>query len=450
MERNNSSPLDNQKENFMQITDRIFKGFISLLAILSFWIIGMFFNKIYPTFRNSISIIDLPSISGDFFILISLFIAVYLLISWSIRNQIWKGIQFSIEHYLIIKNIRKHLSQASFQESHLKRRYITLPKIKIEFDDKKVRNTGKIVIQNSIQFDQKLENLRIDSAIKQYVCERQYLSADRNWYTYEFYSAKSQQQIEFKIKEDYLAWCHATSNDYSIRLDSRTTVPIHHAAFSGHTGAGKSFFLQMLLDQLNSKSVEHELYITDPKRADVYYKTRKYSSKYHVSDKEGAIQLIENFYQRMLERQHELQSFFENNPNKTYEDAELPALILLIDEYGALRSSWNTLSKKERDEVEANIAEIAFMGRQLGCFLWITTQQMNAQTVPTAIREQLILKVVLGDSDEQTYRTLFSSSVKVPPIEYKTGIGLYAYPSLANVDKPRLLMVPFCSYLEYQ
>ena len=432
----------------MQITDRIFKGVVSLFAILSCWIIGMFFNEVYPAFRNSISIINFPNINGDFFILISLFVAVYLMINWSIRNKLWRGIKFAIEHYLIIKNIRKHLLQASFQESHLKRRYITLPQIKIEFDDKRVRNTGKIMIQNSIQFDQKLEDLRIDSAIKQYVCERQYLSADRNWYIYEFYSVKSQQQIEFKIKEDYLAWCHATSNDYSIRLDSRTTVPIHHAAFAGQTGAGKSFFLQMLLDQLNSKSVEHELYITDPKKADVYYKTRKYSSKYHVSDKEGAIQLIKNFYQRMIERQNELQSFFENNPNKTYEDAKLPALILLIDEYGALRSSWNMLSKKERDEVEANIAEIAFMGRQLGCFLWITTQQMNAQTIPTSIREQLVLKVVLGDSDEQTYRTLFASSVDIPPIRYAPGIGLYAYPNLASIDKPRLLTLPYCSYLE--
>lgn len=434
----------------MQITDRIFKGIISLLFIIVCLAIGMFFNEIYPSFKNNISIINLPSISGDFFLFFSLFTTIFLLINWSVRNEIWNGIKFSIEHYLIIKNLRKHLLQASFQDSYFKKRYITLPKIKVQFDNNKIRSTGKIMIQNSIQFDQKLEDLRIDSAIKQYVCERQYLSANRNWYIYEFYSVKSQQQIEFKIKGDYLVWCHATSNDYTIRIDDRTTVPIHHAAFTGQTGAGKSFFLQMLIDQLNSKSVEHELYITDPKKADIYYKTRGYSSKYYVSDKEGAIQLIENFYQRMLERQHELQSFFENNPNKTYEDAELPALILLIDEFGALKSSWNTLPKKERDEVEANIAEIAFMGRQLGCFLWMTTQQMNAQTVPTAIREQLILKVVLGDSDEQTYRTLFSSSVKVPPIEYKTGIGLYAYPSLANVDKPRLLMVPFCSYLEHQ
>lgn len=52
---------------------------------------------------------------------------------------------------------------------------------------------------------------------------------------------------------------------------------------------------------------------------------------------------------------------------------------------------------------------------------------MNAQTIPTSIRKQLVLKVVVGDSDEQTSRTLFASSVDIPPVCYGPGIGLYAY-----------------------
>lgn len=72
---------------------------------------------------------------------------------------------------------------------------------------------------------------------------------------------------------------------------------------------------------------------------------------------------------------------------------------------------------------------------------------MNAQTMPTAIREQLVLKVALGDSDEQTYRTLFSSGVDIPPVEFTAGQGIYSYPGLASADNPRLLMVPFSSFL---
>src|SRR5699024_4604157 len=295
--------------------------------------------------KNNISIIDLPKVSGDFFLLVSLFVTIYLLIGWSIRNQIWKGISFSIEHYLIIKNLRKHLLQASFQEVNINKRYVTLPQIKVKFNDS-IKTHGKIMIKNSIQFDKKLEDLRIDSAIKHYVCERQYLSADRNWYIYEFYSIKSQKQIEFSTKDDYLKWCDETCDNYSIRLDDRTTIPLHHAAFAGITGAGKTFFLQMLIDQLDNKSVKHELYVTDPKKADIYFKMKKGFVRHHVSDKGEAIALIKKFYHRMLKRQNELQSFFENNHNKIYKDAHLPALILLIDEFGGLKGSWNTLPKR--------------------------------------------------------------------------------------------------------
>lgn len=72
---------------------------------------------------------------------------------------------------------------------------------------------------------------------------------------------------------------------------------------------------------------------------------------------------------------------------------------------------------------------------------------MNAQTMPTAIREQLVLKIALGDSDEQTYRTLFSSGVDIPPVEFTAGQGIYSYPGLASADNPRLLTVPYCSFL---
>lgn len=223
---------------------------------------------------------------------------IFLLINWSVRNEIWNGIKFSIEHYLIIKNLRKHLLIASFQDSYFKKRYITLPKIKIQFDNKKVRNAGKIMIQNSLQFDQKLEDLRIDSAIKHYVSERQYLSSDRNWYVYEFYSVESFKQIEFNKEHEYLKWAQQTTNDYEIRLDERATCSIHHTAISGQTGAGKSCIIQMLIDQMINKKIKHEFFIIDPKRADVYEMAIKKFGNKKVADKDNAIELIKEFHKK--------------------------------------------------------------------------------------------------------------------------------------------------------
>src|SRR5699024_7963417 len=86
-------------------------------------------------------------------------------------------------------------------------------------------------------------------------------------------------------------------------------------------------------------------------------------------------------------------------------------------------------------------------GRQLGCLVWFATQQMDAKVVPTSIRGQLIMKIALGDSDEQTYNTLFSPSVDIPPIQFSPGQGVYSYPGIVSSNKPRLLMVPFFSVM---
>ena len=52
-------------------------------------------------------------------------------------------------------------------------------------------------------------------------------------------------------------------------------------------------------------------------------------------------------------------------------------------------------------------------------------QQANAQVVPTQIREQLVNKLVMGSSDEQTYVTAFgqSSASEVLAMAVKPGQG---------------------------
>src|SRR5690625_3616227 len=211
------------------------------------------------------------------------------------------------------RRLRRHIKDARFEdEREFDNRLVKLPKIKIIFDCNRSRASGKILIKNSIKFDQKLENMRIDSALKDYISERKYLSDDRNWYVYEFYEIDSQKQLEFKTKAQYLSWSNITSDEYSLRLDERTTVPFHHLGLTGQTGSGKSFFIQMLVDQVISKKVKHELFIIDPKRTDVYQMSMRFIGSDRTDDKTTAIELIKNFHERMLMRQDELQEFFKN------------------------------------------------------------------------------------------------------------------------------------------
>src|SRR5699024_4498256 len=111
---------------------------------------------------------------------------------------LWNGLPFALRYYSITKRLRRQIKDARFEdEREFDNRLVRLPKIKIVFNDNRKRTTGKVLIQNSIQFDKKLEDMSIDDALKGYVSEQQYLSQDHNWYVYDIYTIVLQHQFEF-------------------------------------------------------------------------------------------------------------------------------------------------------------------------------------------------------------------------------------------------------------
>lgn len=324
----------------MKKTYRMQRGIISFSLMGFFLFLWLLFYQYYPLLVEMITFIKLPYIEPNIFLLLTSLIAGSLFVCWSYRNKLWYGLPFALSYYSTIKRLRRQIKDARFEdEREFDHHLVILPKIKIKFDDNQSRTSGKVFIKNSIEFDSKLEDMRIDSALNRYVSERQYLSQDRNWYVYEFYAVESNNQVEIKSVKDLIDWSNKTSNDYSLRLDERTTVPFHHMGLVGQTGSGKSFFIQMLVEQTLSKKVNHELFIIDPKRTDVYQMAKRNFGSKQTADKTNAIELIKRFHERMKKRQNELEDYFVSNSNTTYKDAGLPALILLIDEFGALRES---------------------------------------------------------------------------------------------------------------
>lgn len=431
----------------MKKTYRMIRGILSYSIIVTAILTWLVYTTVYTKIKQQPLFSTLPTVSSNIFLMIALSVFIINIISWCYRNKIWYGLSFSLNHYNMILNIRKQIKQARFETiNNFESKYVHIPKIIIQFDDNGKRETGFIKIRNSIKFDKQLEQVRLDGALKRCIIERRFLSQDRNWYIFEFYRIDLFTQENFHSKSDYVEWSSKETDAYHLRLDNRSTIPLHHIGLSGQTGSGKTFFLEMLCIQILNKKIEHTLYIIDPKKADLFHIFKE--TRATVVDRNKSLETISLFHSKMIERQTALQSFFLNNHNKTYKDANLPAIILLVDEFGSLRESWKLLSKKERDETESKLADIAFIGRQLGCFLWISTQQLNAQTLPTSIREQLVIKIVLGASDEQTYRTLFSSSVEIPLLDLKAGQGLISCPSIATVDHPKMVNIPYCNFLD--
>lgn len=432
----------------MKLTWNGIRKSTSLILVILSLVFYEFFKNIYPIIANILNI----KLKSNFFVNINpnifmLNIMIVILINlfyWLISNKAYIGINYAIKHYNLKNKIEKQLI---FLDYDLKgnMRVTKLPKIIINFENRDFLDCT-IKIQNIVKYDKNIEKIRLNASLGNYfVISEQKLSIDGNWYIFKCKHIDTLKQIVFNKKVDYIKWCDC--DNYSYRISKSDVINISHCAISGQTGSGKTYFLQSIILQLLNKTIPAEFTIIDPKHADLYYFSFKKIGKNNVTDKANAINYIKKFYNDMSERQNKLLNFFENNPNSDYRKAKLPAKILIIDEFGSLRNSFKNLSKNERDNIDLMLTDIAFIGRQLGCFLWIATQQFNYQIIPTQLTEQMNTKIVLGNSDEQTYRNLFSSSVSIPNINLKPGYGYISYPNIATVQNPMLFVSPYCKFL---
>jgi DNA segregation ATPase FtsK/SpoIIIE-like protein len=118
--------------------------------------------------------------------------------------------------------------------------------------------------------------------------------------------------------------------------------------------------------------------------------------------------------------------------------------VFIIDEYASFVAILSSMDKKTKDKVRALLYEIVLQGRQLGFFIFLVTQQAHSNIIETAIRENIPLKIVLGNSEHQTYVTAFGSSVKIPNYNYSVGKGIFTEPTIA--PEPKLVECPYFAF----
>ena len=115
-------------------------------------------------------------------------------------------------------------------------------------------------------------------------------------------------------------------------------------------------------------------------------------------------------------------------------------MILLFEEYLAFSLSLATRDKKVRDEVSSILSDIVLMGRAVGAFLFMVMQSAPSTQIPTYIRDQMVWKVVMGNSDRSTYTVTFDSATEIPTGKFSRGYGCYTYSGLA--EKPKIMAAP--------
>ena len=369
----------------------------------------------------------------------ALVIVLITIIDYLISNKIYKGVHYFFNYRKVRNRLEKQMIDAGFA---IKRSYyLELPRIRLTFN--KDLSKGILMLRNTLKFDVKLDKVVMSSALGKYIVERHYLTDDGNYYIYEFVDGSLSFKIEFKTFNEFLEY-NKNIPTYKLFLDKRYVVKLQHCLLVGMTGSGKTYALYNLILQMLNKNVKYELYYADPKGSSLAVIGSSIAKDRTAVDVDSIIVLLENFVQLMRQRKGELKKLLENKIDSDYSTFGLKPYIFICDEYASLASVIASCEKKTRDKVKSLLYEVILQGRQLGFFLFLVMQKSDATLIDTALRDNIPLKIVLGNSEQQTYVTTFGAGVEIPNRNYKLGEGIFTEPVLAQ--EPKLVQCPYLNF----
>lgn len=186
-----------------------------------------------------------------------------------------------------------------------------------------------------------------------------------------------------------------------------------HSLIVGGTGSGKSFFILGKIVSYLNLTPQAELYIVDPKKADL-------SLLRFIEGMEERVAIEPNQIAKMLREVVEImedryKTYFNDISafGKDYTDFRLSPIILIFDEFSAFLHS---VDKKLSKEVLDYIFTIVMKGRQAGVQVEILMQRPSADDLPTNIRAQMGFKAGLGAMDKIGYNMIFDTN----DVDFKT------------------------------
>ena len=358
-------------------------------------------------------------------------------VSWAVAHRLQRGLKYALRHWQLSRSIAQALLEAGYGIP-IGEQYYRLPRIKIRFDDKSL-TSGIVEVQNHIKSDSSLAAVNLSSALGVYVVDAQYIADDNNYYCYEIADSRIDRQLKFSSYTELTAYAKRHTDKYgpyTLFCDGRNEgIKIRSLLLVGITGSGKSYALMGLIAQLLNWPVPPVMYYADPKGSDIAVLGGTLAPKRTADDIDGIIELLHAFYTAMMERKAEMRDKLNGKLGADFTDFRLPAYIFLFDEFAAFQASI-AKDKKRRDEVEETLRNVVLMGRQLGFFVWVAMQKSDSSDIPTAIRDNLPLKVCLGNAPATTLMTVFGRSADLPSRHWGKGQGLIYCDGITAAPRP--------------
>lgn len=271
-------------------------------------------------------------------------------------------------------------------------------------------------------------------------------------------------KLPLNAKNDTISYCDyhfkkqaderlfVSSNNDNLEYNSSTVIPLNnniswridkqpHALIAGVTGGGKTTFIfYLLIELLKMKSM---LYVCDPKKSDLGSLKHILGEEFVATESNQISRVIRQAKEEMDCRYRT----YKDNPDNfrfgaSFKDYGLSPLFVIFDEMGAFRAG---ADKKVYTETIANLTEIILKGREMGVFVLLSTQQPNANNIPTELRDNLSLRIALGNMGNEGYRMVFGESNTNIQSVSSVG-GAYIFLDGLGWDSPKPFEAPFVDY----
>ncbi|MCL9747438.1 FtsK/SpoIIIE domain-containing protein [Staphylococcus aureus] len=221
-------------------------------------------------------------------------------------------------------------------------------------------------------------------------------------------------------------------------------VKAPHALITGITGGGKTYLLFYIIRELFRRKAEVRL--LDPKISDLSFMKNVIGDN-KVADTKGQI------LKQLREANDEMEQRFKlMNESERYKigndfrNFDLPPYFIVFDEVTAFTS---TLNKKELQEMNDYLVNIIMKGRQAGVFMFLTVQRPDADVIKGNIRDQLGLRVSLGNLSDDGYRMTFGQTDKDFQPIHESEIGRGYISILGQYNEPILFDAPLMEQYDF-
>ncbi|HHW5602230.1 TPA: FtsK/SpoIIIE domain-containing protein [Staphylococcus aureus] len=221
-------------------------------------------------------------------------------------------------------------------------------------------------------------------------------------------------------------------------------VKAPHALITGVTGGGKTYFLFYMIRELFKRDAEVRL--LDPKVSDLSFMKNVIGAE-KVADTKG--QIFKQLREANEEMEHRFRMMSESKQyqlGSNFRNFDLPPYFVIFDEVTAFTS---TLDKKELQEMNDYLINIIMKGRQAGVFMFLTAQRPDADVIKGNVRDQLGLRVSMGNLSADGYRMTFGQTDKAFQPIHESDIGRGYISILGQYNEPILFDAPLMEQYDF-